>query len=474
MLRDGYGINRRKSHLREVYGMLLRFGAANHRSIRDYQVMLLSASKGIREDGMVVPVPTLKEEAVAVVALYGANAAGKSNLIDAMDEMQRAIIRSHKGLGADDPIPRAPFRLDEGIAPTRFECTFTMDGRQVNERDSHEPEGVYEYGFEYTAKEFRREWLYRIVRKERQSTQKLFERRTEDGRVCVAPGAQLRGENKTIANLTRPNSLFLSAAAQNNHPQLTEIYRYFSRWKVILGDGTMSRLAVAEHLSGYHHLDRLLTLVKQADIGISEINVDEEEVDEAEVELARDFVQAASKRTGGSEEFGSWSESIVDRVRHRKCLHFIHEVGAGEPLAFDYDTQSKGTQTLVSLLIPALEALSQGSLLVVDELDTSLHPSLARAFVSLFSKESSNPRGAQLVFWTHDVTLLSGGLLRRDEIWMADKNHEGVSRFTPMSDFKLRSRDDIEKAYRNGRLGGIPSGSEFAIELDDDQLSTKP
>ena len=211
MLRAVYGIIRRKSHLPEVYGMLLRFGAANHRSIRDYQEILLSASKGIREDGMVVPVPTLKEEAVPVVALYGANAAGKSNLIDAMDEMQRAIIRSHKGLGADDPIPRAPFRLDEGIAPTRFECTFTMDGRQVNERDSHEPEGVYEYGFEYTAKEFRREWLYRIVRKERQSTQKLFERRTEMvgfvsllGRNCVARTRRSRTSRAPTACFSRP------------------------------------------------------------------------------------------------------------------------------------------------------------------------------------------------------------------------------------------------------------------------------
>ena len=135
--------------------------------------------------------------------------------------------------------------------------------------------------------------------------------------------------------------------------------------------------------------------------------------------------------------------------------------------------QSKGTRTLITLLIPALEALAAGSVLVVDELDTSLHPGLARAFVSLFSKPESNPHGAQLVFSTHDVTLLNSGLLRRDEIWMADKDRQGASRFVPLSDFKLRSRDDIERAYRNGRVGGVPLGNEFHIDFDDSSRSVE-
>ncbi|MYF68495.1 MAG: ATP-binding protein [Proteobacteria bacterium] len=134
-------------------------------------------------------------------------------------------------------------------------------------------------------------------------------------------------------------------------------------------------------------------------------------------------------------------------------------------MAFDYDLERKGTRTLISLLIPALEALSTGSLLVVDELDTSLHPDLAKAFVSLFNRESSNPHGAQLIFSTHDVTLLGSGSIQQDEIWMTDKDRDGVSRFTPLTEFKLRSRDDIEKAYRKGRLGGVPSADDFYLEL---------
>ena len=105
--------------------MLLRFGAANHRSIRDYQELLMSASKAIHRDGFAIPVPTVREAAVPVVAIYGANAAGKSNLIDAMGELRRHVVQSHVGLGATDPILRDPYRLGQVDGPTRLECTFT-------------------------------------------------------------------------------------------------------------------------------------------------------------------------------------------------------------------------------------------------------------------------------------------------------------------------------------------------------------
>ena len=457
--------------------MLLRFGVANHLSIRDYQELYLSASKRIKRKGLVIPVSTLKEDAVPVVAVYGANAAGKSNLIDAMDEIQRTIVRSHKSLGATDRIPRTPFRLDDISAakPTRFDCTFTVGRRSTKTSDPHTSDTVYEYGFEYTEAEFRHEWLYRIVRRERQSTQVLFERKTEDGEVRVTFGSQLRGENKTIANLTRRNSLFLSAAAQNNHPQLTELYRYFAeQWEVILSAGAMEDHVLAERLSEFEHMKRLLLLVRQADVGISEIDVEDEEVEEGRLGLARDIAGLMVKHMRRHVESNSLSESkVLDALRNRKRLRFVHSAVGGGTVGLQYPMESKGTRTLISLLIPALEALSRGALLVIDELDTSLHPDMARAFVSLFSKEASNPHGAQLVFSTHDVALLGSDLIHQDEIWMADKSQEGVSQFTPLTEFKLRSRDDIEKAYRHGRLGGVPVGDDFFIDFDSNEVSAE-
>ena len=458
--------------------MLLRFGVANHRSIRAYQELYLSASRRIKRKGLAIPVPTLKEDAVPIVALYGGNAAGKSNLIDAMDEIRRAIVMSHNASGATDRIPRAPFRLDKtsSVTPTRFDCTFTVGVGATAEQSPHTPESVYEYGFECMDTEFRREWLYRIVRKERQSTQVLFERETVDGEVRVSFGSRLRGENRVIANLTRPNSLFLSAGAQNNHPLLTDVYRYFAeRWTVILSAEAMQDIVVAERLSDYEHMERLLLLVRQADIGIVDIDVEDEEVKEEPARFARDIAGVFAKHFGQNDEHNQFDEAaLVDNMLHRKRLRFMHSAVNDLTAAFGYRMESKGTRTLISLLTPALEALSRGAVLVIDELDTSLHPSLARAFVSLFAKADSNPHGAQLVFSTHDVALLGSGLINQDEIWMTDKSHEGETTFTPLTDFKLRSRDDIEKAYRLGRLGGIPVGDDFFVSFQENKSSAEP
>ena len=148
-----------------------------------------------------MPVPTLQEDIVPLAAIYGPNAAGKSNLIDALDEIRRAVVKSHKGLDATDPIPRYPFRLDDESRtnPTQFDCTFTVGGSSDDES-----ENVYEYGFEFTAREFEREWLYQTVRKQRQSTQMLFERKTENGQVQVNFGSELRGENRLIEKIYTP------------------------------------------------------------------------------------------------------------------------------------------------------------------------------------------------------------------------------------------------------------------------------
>ena len=444
--------------------MLLRFGVANHRSIRDYQELFLTASKRIKRQGISIPVPMLRQAAVPVVAIYGPNASGKSNLIDALDEIGRAIVRSHQAPGATDPIPRFPFRLDSKAVkePTRFDCTFTISETNCEEQKSDHDAAVYEYGFEFRSREFTREWLFRTTRKERLSTQMLFERQTKDGQTSIDFGSRLRGENKTIANLTRPNSLFLSAAAQNNHSQLGPLHAYFaSRWKTILNAGPMNDGIVAESLSNYAHLEQLLPLVRQADLGISEIKVEEEETEESQVELMREIFGVASKHMNESDEDVPSKESLVDQMRRYKKLSFIHATSGEFPHSFEYSMQSRGTQTLISFLIPALEALAKGSLLIIDELDTSLHPDLTRAFVSLFGKAKTNPSGAQLIFTTHDVTLLSSGLLSQDAVWISEKDNEGASHFRPLTDFKLRSRDDIERAYRNGRFGGVPASDEF-------------
>lgn len=444
--------------------MLLRFGVANHRSIRDYQELLLTASKRIQKERLTTPVDVLGEAAVPVAALYGANASGKSNILEAMAEMQRLVERSHKGADATDKIERHPFRLDDGSAakPTQFDCTFTLGNGSAPE----EAGDVYEYGFEFTDAQVVREWLHRTVRRTRTSTHRLFERETSEGEVQINFGPQLRGENRVMQGLTRANSLFLSAAAQNNHPDLAPIQEWFAhRWHCVAEAVPMSAPAAARALSGYSHAERLTDLLVQADAGINGFVLDEVELNDRARGLVKELVKAFGE---GLDEnmpddlLGLVLESVAQV--HRNRLMFEHPSPNG-PQRLDYDSESRGTRMLVTLLVPALASLAAGDLLVVDELDSSLHPRLAQAILSLFETPESNPANAQLVFSTHDVALLGSGLLAQDEIWITEKNREGVSSFTPLTDFRIRSRVDVEMAYRNGRFGGTPNLQNFLLEV---------
>ena len=216
-----------------------------------------------------------------------------------------------------------------------------------------------------------------------------------------------------------------------------------------------------------------MSLVRQADLGISKFEIMDEEPDEKRIKMLEDVLEAIGKHLPPSNAAEKFGESAIEEIRQAKQLRFMHRSSDTESYAFRYSMESKGTQVLISLLIPALEALGRGGMFALDELDTSLHPNLSRAYVSLFSRRESNENSAQLVFSTHDVSLLSSGLLHHDEIWIAEKDEDGVSRFTPLTDYKLGSMDDVEKAYRRGRLGGISVSDDFFVQLERDEVIKK-
>lgn len=436
--------------------MLLRFGVANYRSIRDYQEILLTGTHS--PDWMTMPVSVVDASVVPTVVLFGANASGKSNLLDAMDDLRRLIVGSHKDHDETDQIRRSPFRLDTCSSgkPTLFECSFTLEAGAAEL-------AVYDLDIEFTGYEICRERLRRTVRHERRSTHTLYTRRNQDGKAHVEFGAQLLGENKVTANLTRTNSLFLSAAAQNNHPQLTQVHRWFAtNWKSLLSVGPISESSAAKAIANHKNLQWLDGLLQQAETGVGGIEVSKREIDERSLKpthvLASSIVDLAAQEEGLDPQ--ELANKRVDETRLR--LHLLHEA-SGSLLPLNYASESRGTRMFLTLVLPALDSLSTGSVLLIDELDSSLHPRLAEAFVSLFLQPESNPKGAQLIVSSHDVTLLGSGLISKDAVWFADKDCDGVSSFTPLSDYKIRG--DFERAYRNGRVGGSPDFHQFFLDL---------
>lgn len=467
--------------------MLLRFSVGNHRSIRDAQELLLTASERIKPEerrGTVFPVAAIQEDALPAVALYGSNASGKSNTIEALYWMRQLIVSSHADMKPTSPIPRQPFLLDDDsqAKPTQLECTFTLgcaEELSSNGQTTKEVPPVYTYGFKYTEKEICEEWLYQEAAEEEQDNQLLFRRTTIDGEITLeVTDSQLSEENQIIEiirKITRPNSLFLSAAAQNNHPKLLKIYKYFFEMIFIGRPEFIKESSVADCFSDFRDQGKLkdiLNILKQADIGITDITVRQTNLPENQIETMRELSkiipQVISKHTPFEAQIVSPGSMSV------KQLDFIHSIDDGKPRSLGYESESRGTQILLTLLMPALHVLYEGLVLVIDELDTSLHPDLSRSLLSLFHRKASNPHGAQLLFSTHDVTLLDSDVLQQDEIWFTDKDSDGASRLTPLTDFKLPPpgevrHGDIEQAYRRGRFGGVPKSREFLVEFDADQ-----
>ena len=443
--------------------MLLRFGVANHRSIRDYQELLFTATKRRPLEMLTMPVPVVDESVVPVTALFGGNASGKSNVIDAMDDLRLLVDASHRGADETTRIPRSPFRLDanSATAPTRFECSFTVNGGTAGA--SEQASEVYDLEVEFTAAEIRRECLRRSVRRERRSQHTLYERVTDGGTVTVNWTRHLQGDNDVSERVTRPNSLFLSAAAQNNHPQLTRVHRWFADdWRCVLSSGPLSEPHVAKLVEEHEHVEQINRLFQQANTGVASLGLEDVELDERARGLASDFAEFMSARISSEVNAETLKESLAGAQSRR--LRFLHDSASG-PRPMPYSAESRGTRMFLTLLLPALDALSTGGMLIVDELDSSLHPQLAQAFVSLFLRRESNPNGAQLVFSSHDVALLGCRLLGQDDIWVVDKDIEGVTSFTPLTDFHLDPRANIERAYRDGRFGGTPDLYSFLLTI---------
>lgn len=430
--------------------MLIEFRVENHRSIRDEQVLTMEAARiGDESDGRPRDVANHSSKILPVVALYGANGSGKSNVLAAFEYMKMAVSRSQRFWGPDEGIPRDPFAWGEKRSESSlFEVEMIIEGVR------------YQYGFICNDDVFIEEWIYAWPNGKKQT---WLER---DGETFKF-GEHLRGENKVIEEVTRPNALYLSAAAQFRHRQLTPLFSWFGSVQVLnlaisptssrrffpsqvrfdqelanmLGDaGEASQLSLfgGEDRSD-STLDQFKSLLKAADIGIEDVRLSRED--------------PSTSRTGRGSRF---------ELKHR-----CDSKDAWLPL----EEESKGTKTLFRLALPILQAVRNGTLLLVDELESSMHPMLADLIVRQFNDPEINRKNAQLIFSTHDTnllgTLVGDPALRRDQMWLTEKDTSGATVLYPLTNFKPRKDENIERGYIQGRYGAIPFLGEFRVPSGD-------
>lgn len=427
--------------------MLVRFGVENFKSIQSYQELLFTTAP-IREAGLTFGSDVLGESLLPVIALYGANASGKSNMLEALEYMVNLILTSQTDHRPDTPFSYRKFLLDEHSSrePTKFECEFVIDGMH------------FQYGFELGQKEVHSEWLFAHPKVKRKSRQIWFHRDSEETEKYHF-GPYLKGSNRTIESLTRDDSLFLSAAAQNNHPQLSPIFQYFAQQ---ISFGVPKEFADDFMVSYLKDRDvrQVVKLLKAADLGIEDLKLHHRKVEHPEDEL---FTKIGNLI---KEEAGEEASDIYFHGMGEEISFYHRSKTLGRPVPLNSHDESKGTLIYLSLIVPVLDCLEKGGMLIVDELDASLHPLLVGELVKLFLNPQTNKNGAQLLFTTHDIGLYRMGKLRRDQIWYAEKDENGSTTIFPLSDLKIRRGDNIEKGYMEGRFGAVPRPYFGELEID--------
>lgn len=416
--------------------MLIEFKIKNFRSFREEATlsMVASTDKTLPENTIIAPEfggRSLLRSAV----VYGPNAAGKSNLISAI-HLVDDLVNGSMDRKLNSPIEVTPFLLvtELNTAPSEFEVTF-IDSQDVR----------YQYGFHVTAKQILREWL---VAYPKGLPQTWFEReQAVGGEPSWYFGRNLKGKNSQVAELTRPDVLFLSNAAKLNHRQLGRVFEWFQKSLRVIGADELSpylyAYSAARAKEDKESQERIRRLLSVADFGISGFDIREETY--TEKDLPEDM-----------------PAELRNQLINKKHLdvYMRHPVGTGGEVALPLEEESNGTQRLFALSGPLAEVLENGWTLFVDELDASLHPLLVRYLVELFHNPQINPKGAQLIFNTHDTTLMDCCLFRRDQIWFVEKDRQGCSHLYPLLDYSPRKDEALAKGYLLGRYGAIPFLSE--------------
>ncbi|MBU0945014.1 MAG: ATP-binding protein [Proteobacteria bacterium] len=415
--------------------MLIEFSVKNYRSFWESQTLSMAAgaTKELQEENCFIPsvqeLPRLLRSAV----VYGPNGGGKSNLIKALGFMKKLVLLSAKESQEGERIALNPFLLHrEGSSQaSEFEVVFVEDGVR------------YQYGFAATNNQVTREWLLAYPGNR---AQRWFERSYNPKKEKEEWyfGAKFIGQKKTWQKSTRPNALFLSTAVQLNSEQLKPVFNWFQKLVVIGHGERIERGFTVTSCEVKEERNEILTFLKNAGIEVDGIIIKEKNLDDVNFS------------SGMPDELRNFFQKDL-QGRSFKEVFFKHQLTNSEDSAlFPLTEESDGTQKLFAYAAPWLDLLTNGRVLVVDELDNSFHPHLVRFLLKLIHGSKSNKANGQLIFSTHDTSILDTKVLRRDQIWFMEKDDTQATQLYPLSDFHPRKHEALEKGYLQGRFGALP------------------
>jgi AAA15 family ATPase/GTPase len=410
--------------------MLIEFSVANCLSVKDRVTFSMVAAKddSLEETNVFT---TGRHRLLRSATIYGANASGKSNILTALYIASDLVLNSSKEMQAKEPLPVAPFLLSTTSQnePSLLEVVFLHDGK------------LFRYGFQADWQKIHSEWLFtRAGRKEAS----LFEREGPGIRV----NSERFREGKGLEGRTRDNALFLSVCAQFDGEIAKALLGWFQRLRMLQGFAEMGLFAeTLDRIKTPAGKAKVLELIQAADLGIADLDLQQVALtpDDLPRHIPDDRKQQYLK-----------TNPTVSKL---KTLHRTYDQANNEAgiVHFDLDGfESAGTKKLIKLSGPILGVLEEGGVLVVDELDARMHPLLTKLIVSLFNSPA-NRANAQLIFSSHDTTLLTPELFRRDQIWLTEKDRYGATDLYSLDELTgVRKEAAFAKDYILGKFGAIP------------------
>lgn len=412
--------------------MLIQFSVKNFTSFKDKQVFSMEAGTG---DENIENIINVDERILKSTALYGANASGKTNLIKAFSAAIMMIRLSNNRQPGEKLIQMEPFAFDDTTKsePCEFEFIFYANNNK------------YIYGFKADKDKVYEEYLYQYFSAK---ATRIFERTNCNEYKFLQVD---EGKLNSIKDQNLDNKLFLATATTWNYEKTKAPYLWFAQLIDTYSGGMLLNDFVLESYSKDESMELkkfTLKLLEEADIIIKDFNVDvvEHELD--------NNMSIFIKSLNIPAQFAPQKQRDVNIIMTHEV---IDDNNNKKEYSINYNNESSGTQILFSMAPILKQVFEKGKIIIIDELERSLHPSLVEMIIKFFHNPEINKGNAQLIFNTHDTNLLSLDLFRRDQIWFAEKNpKKGATELYPLDDFSVRKTENIQKGYLNGRYGAIP------------------
>ena len=416
--------------------MLVRFSVKNFMSFKEKQDFSMEAGIGDENPDNIININESNERVLKTTALYGANASGKTNLIKAFSVAIMMIRLSNNRQPGEKLLQMEQFAFDENTKkePCEFEFIFYTNNNK------------YVYGFKADKNKIHEEYLYQYFSAK---ATRIFERIGENYKFLQADETKLNA----IKNQNLENKLFLSTATTWNYEKTRAPYLWFANMiDTYIGGNELNPFSI----EAYNNDDAneslkkfTLKLLEEADIIIKDYNI---EIEETEMDV-RMIMQLKNMNIP--------SNVIIPKTSVIKSITMSHEIidenGNTKIYNLDLISESSGTKIVFAMAPILKEVFEKGKILIIDEIERSLHPSLVEMIIKFFHSIEINKSNAQLIFNTHDTNLLSLDLFRRDQIWFAEKDpKKGATELYPLDDFSVRKTENIQKGYLNGRYGAIP------------------